>query len=324
MSGLVQLRDELASCTVCRADGLLFPNARPLFCKPSTTKARVLFVAEAPNHADTFDADKGYLTYDDDTDPTGVFFRELALDVLGLAEDEVLVTNAVLCLPARTKQNNHKPSATLVSKCAPNLRRQMEVVDPLVVVTMGTVPLQAAAKVEDHGLRRMKDAVASPRPWFGRTLFPVYHPGMLARNGPSGRKADEQRRDWRALRDLLDKLMGPSGGSKRPRRRKTDPCVGRWRITGMEAWDLDAIELCGPGYIELGADGSGFLSFIAVTGDIDWQREGDRVDFSWVGEDEGDPVSGRGWFRVDGDAMTGRIYFHAGDNSSFSAAIDRT
>lgn len=98
-----------------------------------------------------------------------------------------------------------------------------------------------------------------------------------------------------------------------------DPALGSWRITDMELWGLEAIELCGPGLIELGADGFGYLRFIAVSGQMDWRREGERVEFSWVGDDEGDPVSGRGWFRVDGDEMTGRIYFHAGDESGFRA-----
>jgi hypothetical protein len=61
-------------------------------------------VGEAPNHADTFDPDKGYLTYDYNTDPTGRFMRTLLIEEAGLrAEevDDVLFTNAVLCLPAR-------------------------------------------------------------------------------------------------------------------------------------------------------------------------------------------------------------------------------
>jgi hypothetical protein len=52
---------------------------------------------------------------------------------------------------------------------------------------------------------------------------------------------------------------------------------------------------------------------------MDWRRERDRIEFSWVGDDEGDPVSGRGWLPVDGEVRTGRIYFHAGDNSAFTA-----
>ncbi len=44
-----------------------------------------------------------------------------------------------------------------------------------------------------------------------------------------------------------------------------------------------------------------------------------RVDFTWDGNDECDPASGRGWTTLDSDTITGRIYFHGGDDSAFTA-----
>ncbi len=41
--------------------------------------------------------------------------------------------------------------------------------------------------------------------------------------------------------------------------------------------------------------------------------------FSWEGFDEGDSVTGFGEFVGDGDTLTGKIYFHDGDDSSFLA-----
>jgi len=43
--------------------------------------SRVVLVAEAPNLSDTFDADKGYLTMDANTDPTGRFMLQLLASV---------------------------------------------------------------------------------------------------------------------------------------------------------------------------------------------------------------------------------------------------
>jgi hypothetical protein len=48
-----------------------------------------------------------------------------------------------------------------------------------------------------------------------------------------------------------------------------------------------------------------------------------RVEFSFQGFDEGDPISGRGRATVSGNEMTGRIYFHQGDESGFTAIRDR-
>ena len=43
------------------------------------------------------------------------------------------------------------------------------------------------------------------------------------------------------------------------------------------------------------------------------------MEFSFVGVDEGDEVSGRGWALFDGERLRGRIYFHDGEESGFVA-----
>jgi len=45
---------------------------------------------------------------------------------------------------------------------------------------------------------------------------------------------------------------------------------------------------------------------------------------STEGNDECDPVSGRGWALVDGEEMTGHIFFHLGENSEFKAKGQNT
>ena len=98
---------------------------------------------------------------------------------------------------------------------------------------------------------------------------------------------------------------------------------GKWRITKMDLWDQEAIDLLGPAFIEFkGARGQ--FRFIAVDGSMDC-RHGQRngppsVDFTWDGHDEGDPASGRGWVHLQkAGALTGHIYFHQGDDSGFKA-----
>lgn len=100
--------------------------------------------------------------------------------------------------------------------------------------------------------------------------------------------------------------------------------IGRWRIEAMELWDRDAIDLVEPGFIDIGSNGTGTLSFIAVVGSIDcrFTRDGDvdAVEFSWEGADEGTSVSGRGSATLLTDGrLEGRIYFHLGDDSWFKA-----
>ena len=100
--------------------------------------------------------------------------------------------------------------------------------------------------------------------------------------------------------------------------------VGKWRITEREQWDKDYIDLVVPGHLTIDKDGTGLLQFGAVEAEVDYRVVAvggtERLDLSFVGADEGDPVSGRGWAQVAGPSMTGRLYFHLGDHSAFAAA----
>lgn len=61
---------------------------------------------------------------------------------------------------------------------------------------------------------------------------------------------------------------------------------GRWRIIEMELWDHDAIDLVGPGLIEIRSDGTGSLGFIAVEGWMDI-RDVDRAGLSQASSSRG-------------------------------------
>jgi hypothetical protein len=52
--------------------------------------------------------------------------------------------------------------------------------------------------------------------------------------------------------------------------------IGRWRITEMDNWDQEAVNLVQPGFIEFDDDGLGGLGFIVVTGELDC-RDADRA-----------------------------------------------
>jgi hypothetical protein len=103
--------------------------------------------------------------------------------------------------------------------------------------------------------------------------------------------------------------------------------VGTWRITAMETWDADYINLVGPGHLRIDRDGCGFMQFGAVEAALDCRVEDvtskQRLEFTFQGFDEGDPVSGRGWATVCGPEMTGRICFHQGEESGFTAGKEK-
>jgi hypothetical protein len=99
--------------------------------------------------------------------------------------------------------------------------------------------------------------------------------------------------------------------------------VGSWRIIWMELWAEEHVHLDGPALLELQSDGQGRMNFIAVQAWLDAEpsADADRLEFSWEGEDEGDPRSGRGWITLgeNTDHLEGYFKFHMGDGSAFKA-----
>jgi hypothetical protein len=106
--------------------------------------------------------------------------------------------------------------------------------------------------------------------------------------------------------------------------RTPEEFVGYWRITEMEVWDVDYLDLVVPAFIEFDREQMGQFQFGTVRGWLDC-RFGERdgavaVDFSWEGENDNDPGCGRGWGALRGDRLEGRLYIHRGDDSAFVAS----
>ena len=96
--------------------------------------------------------------------------------------------------------------------------------------------------------------------------------------------------------------------------------IGNWKITEMEQWDQDYIDLVEPGYFGFDRDGIGEFVFGTINGFMDCRYDNDedakKVEFSWDGTSDYDPVCGRGWFEVTAtDRIYGELFIHNGDES---------
>jgi DNA polymerase len=96
------------------------------------------------------------------------------LTAVNLSRDEVYITNAVLCRPP----GNRNPEPDELASCAPFLADKLGVLQPKVVLALGSVATQA--------LLRTKEAIGKLR---GRVhafgdavLIPTFHPAFLLRN----------------------------------------------------------------------------------------------------------------------------------------------
>ena len=160
----------VAGCRCCpRMEG----RTRVLGTANGPLTARVLFVAEAPGR---FGADAVGVPLAGDR--TGRAFEQL-LACMGLRRSDIFITNAVLCNPRDAKGRNDRPSRSEIVNCNHHLARLLTILDPMWVVTLGVVALQAIAAVEPHTMCLRQD-VGQPISWFGRMLIPLYHPGPRA------------------------------------------------------------------------------------------------------------------------------------------------
>ncbi|MDN3556509.1 hypothetical protein [Halomonas maura] len=95
---------------------------------------------------------------------------------------------------------------------------------------------------------------------------------------------------------------------------------GRWRITWMETWPQDYVDLTEPGYVQFSGNEGEFL-FGAVHGwmNVRYSVDKRRAEFSWQGDDEGDECSGRGWVVLgDSEDAEGQLFIHMGDESAMT------
>jgi len=99
---------------------------------------------------------------------------------------------------------------------------------------------------------------------------------------------------------------------------------GWWRITWMEEWEADYIDMEEPGHFSI--DGNdGLFVFGMVRGEIDARvhPSGERLEFSWEGICEGDHMCGRGTLELRQPGIAeGRLFIHYGEESGIR--LERT
>jgi len=162
MSTLTELCRQMASCHACglaQQRTLVVPGE-------GAEDAAILFIGEAPG----FNEDQQGRPF---VGAAGAFLEEL-LHSINLSRQEVYIANVVKCRPP----GNRDPLPGEIAACKPWLDRQIELIAPKVIVTLGRhslaryLPDEPISKV--HGKARR----------IGELLcFPMYHPAAALHQG---------------------------------------------------------------------------------------------------------------------------------------------
>ena len=171
-----------------------------------TLRREVVFVGEGPG----FNEDQQGRPF---VGAAGSLLNEL-LKAIGWRRDEVFITNVVKCRPPA----NRDPEPNEVEACAPYLRRQLEILDPALIATLGRHSLQTfrpGARISQvHG----SVVAVDPATGAGQAVTAsLYHPAAALRQG-SLRETDARRHDAPAA-GAGSTAAPPAGRTVRPNRR---------------------------------------------------------------------------------------------------------
>ena len=123
---------------------------------------------------------------------------------MGLSREEIYIANIVKCRPPR----NRNPLEDEVGACLPYLERQISIVAPDVIVTLGNVATKALLKTS-VSISMLRGTFLDYR---GIPVMPTFHPRFLLSN------PDERWLVWEDMVKVLEKLSLPVPILKRKRK----------------------------------------------------------------------------------------------------------
>ncbi len=147
-------------------------------------QAELMFIGEAPG-ADEDEQGEPFVGR------AGQLLTKI-IEAMGLKREEVYIANVLKCRPPE----NRKPLPDEMTNCLPFLLRQIELIQPKIIVALGATAMQGLVNV-DLGITKMRGT------WYdykGIPVMPTFHPAYLLRNPPAKRPV------WDDMKAVVAKL----------------------------------------------------------------------------------------------------------------------
>ncbi len=181
----------LSACDSCTSCVLSRTRKKVVFSRGSE-KARLMLIGEAPGASE---------------DALGKPFvgrsgkkLNFLLESVGLnIHEDIYICNAVKCRPPK----NRRPTKLEMAACRPWLAKQIQLVDPLVIILAGSTAVEAILGIKG-GITSLR---GNWRQWEGRWVMPLFHPSYLLRN-PSlnkGSPSELTRQDLLKVKKMLER-----------------------------------------------------------------------------------------------------------------------
>lgn len=181
---LDELRQIVIACEKCR----LAKSRTQVVYGVGNPKADLMFIGEAPGRDEDLQGEPF-------VGRAGQLLTDI-IKAMGLKRDDVYIANVIKCRPPE----NRNPEPDELDACRPHIRRQVEIIQPKVIVTLGRFALQS--------LTEKAYAISSSRgQWLeieGIKVMPTYHPAYLLRN-PAAKKEV-----WADMKKVMGELGLPA------------------------------------------------------------------------------------------------------------------
>ena len=193
-AALAKLQTELSNCSGCD----LGRSRTRLVFGAGSPDADLMFIGEAPGYHE---------------DQQGVPFVGRAgelltkiIEAIGFARDQVYIGNVLKCRPP----GNRNPAPDETMACLPFLLRQIEIIQPRIIVTMGNPATQSLLQTK-QGITKLRGRFTE---WHGIEVMPTFHPAYLLRNPAVKRTVwEDMQKVWGRMREL-GLPVGPLKGGR--------------------------------------------------------------------------------------------------------------
>jgi len=198
-SAMTKLRDEALACAQCAH--LVSTRTQVVF-GVGTVHAELILIGEAPG----LDEDKEGEPF---VGAAGQLLTKI-IEATGLDRDKVYIANILKCRPDTPGKvyGNRKPRSEEMETCFSWVNRQIEIIQPRVMVALGGTAVEGLLGKMPSGITRLRGNWQEYR---GVPVMPTFHPSYLLRNQSWVIK----RHVWEDMMQVMERLNMPISEKQR-------------------------------------------------------------------------------------------------------------
>jgi uracil-DNA glycosylase family 4 len=175
------LRAEIGDCRRCT----LCEKRTQIVFGVGDPHAELVFVGEGPGHDEDIKGEPF-------VGRAGQLLTEIITKGMKMRREEVYIANVVKCRPPQ----NRNPEPEEIAACEPFLRKQLELIQPRIIVALGAFASQTLLKTKTP-ISRLRGVWHTYR---GMQLMPTLHPAYLLRN------PKDKRLVWEDIKAVLREM----------------------------------------------------------------------------------------------------------------------